>query len=153
MIGSQQTLLAVEKKKSAMKGPNTCTPLFSINRHYITSNKALLNKYKLKFANRSIVFIEIVTKYDLNGFKIDSCFINKNLDQKILLKLQMPNNKTNTKYRTFRSCKNIFIGNGSRVEVTKKGDCSKTKDLGVSKSHATMDIVTPFFNQRKHINR
>ena len=77
MIGSQQTLLVVEKKKSAMKGPNTCTPLFSINRHYITSNKALLNKYTLKLTNRSIVFIQIVTKYDLNGFKIYSCCIIK----------------------------------------------------------------------------
>ena len=37
-------------------------------------------------------------------------------------------------------------------KLLKKGDCSKTKDLGVSKSHATMDIVTPFFNQLKHIN-
>ena len=82
MIGSQQTLLVVEKKKSAMKGPNTCTPLFSINRHYITSNKALLNKYTLKLTNRSIVFKQIVTKYDLNGFKIYSCFIIKILISK-----------------------------------------------------------------------
>ena len=37
------------KDYSAMKGSNTCTPLFSINRHYITSNIAFLNKYKLKF--------------------------------------------------------------------------------------------------------
>ena len=30
------------KEYPTMKGFNTCTPLFSINRHYITSNIALL---------------------------------------------------------------------------------------------------------------
>ena len=33
-----------------MKYFNTCTPLFRINRHYITSNITLLNKHILKLA-------------------------------------------------------------------------------------------------------
>ena len=46
MVGSQQPLFLWERM--AMKDSNIYKPLFSINGHYITSNIALLNKYKLK---------------------------------------------------------------------------------------------------------
>ena len=39
------------KEYPVMKGSNTCVPLFSINRRYITSNIAPLNKYKLKLTS------------------------------------------------------------------------------------------------------
>ena len=39
------------KEYPAMEGSNTCTPLFSINRHYIPSNVAPLNKQKLKLTS------------------------------------------------------------------------------------------------------
>ena len=47
MIGSQAFLFE-KKKYMSMKCSNTCMPLFSINRHYITSNITLLNKHMLK---------------------------------------------------------------------------------------------------------
>ena len=47
MTGSQEAFL-FGKKYPAMECSNTCTPLFRINRHYITSNITLLNKHMLK---------------------------------------------------------------------------------------------------------
>ena len=57
-----------------MKSSNTCTPLININRHQITSNVTLLNKYKSKLMRNAIVFINVVIKYSLKDPEIDSFY-------------------------------------------------------------------------------
>ena len=93
MMGSQQVLLF-----AAIKGSNIFTSFFSINEHYITSKITLLSKYKLKVL-LELQFSQTVTKYDLNGNNIYSCFTMniKILIIKFLLRLQIPHTKTNTK--------------------------------------------------------
>ena len=58
------------KEYSAMKGSNICTPLNKIK--YNSLKQVQIEPYII-----SIVFKEIVTKYDLNGPNIDSLFIIK----------------------------------------------------------------------------
>lgn len=54
------------KEYSAMKGSNTCTRLFSINKHYKIKYSSH-TQVEIEAYIRNIVFIEVVTKYDLNG--------------------------------------------------------------------------------------
>ena len=54
------------KEYSAMKGSNTCTRLFSINKHYNIKYSSY-TQVQIEAYIRNIVFIGVVTKYDLNG--------------------------------------------------------------------------------------
>ena len=49
IITGSARLFSFRNDYAAMKSSNACTPLININRHYVTSNVTLLNKYnKLK---------------------------------------------------------------------------------------------------------